>query len=129
MTLNISHDVYPPVEVKGSEYFIDLLFFNRILRSLFAVELKSKKFKAEYAGKMNLYLGLLDDYVKEQEENPSIGLILCADKNSIEADYALRDIQKPMGVAEMVLSKVLPSNLADKLPDPKILESKILDAL
>jgi len=114
------------IEVKGNEYFIDMLFFNRILRSLFAVELKSKKFKAEYAGKMNLYLGLLDDYVKQPDENPSIGLILCTDRNSIEADYALRDIRKPMGVAEIVLSKVLPSDLADKLPDTKLLENEIL---
>ena len=117
------------IEAKGNEYFIDMLFFNRILHSLFAVELKAKKFKAEYAGKMNLYLGLLDDYVKQSDENPSIGLILCTDKNSVEADYALRDIHKPMGVAEIKLSKVLPSDLADKLPDPKLLENEILHEL
>lgn len=117
------------IEAKGNEYFIDMLFFNRILHSLFAVELKAKKFKAEYAGKMNLYLGLLDDYVKQPDENPSIGLILCTDKNSVEADYALRDVNKPMGVAEITISKVLPSNLADKLPDPKLLESEILNEL
>ncbi len=114
------------IEAKGNEYFIDLLFFNRILKSLFCVEIKSKKFKAEYAGKMNLYLGLLDDYVKLPDENPSIGLILCGDKNTFEADYALRDINKPIGIAEIILSKVLPANLADKLPDLKLLKNEIL---
>ena len=117
------------LEVKGSEYFIDLLFFNRILRTLFCVELKSKKFKAEYAGKMNLYLGLLDDYVKLPDENPSIGLILCTDKNTVDADYALRDMHKPMGIAEIRLAKVLPSSLVDKLPDPRQLEHEILHEL
>lgn len=106
--------------------FIDLLFFNRITHSLFAVELKAKKFKAEYAGKMNLYLGLLDDYVKQADENPSIGLILCTDRNSFEADYALRDVNKPMGIAEIKLSKVLPKELAGKLPDLKELKNEIL---
>src|SRR5690606_15712339 len=75
------------IVAKENEYYIDLLFFNRIIRSLFAVELKAGKFKAEYAGKMNLYLGLLDDYVKQPEENPSIGLILCTSRDSIEIDY------------------------------------------
>jgi len=78
---------------------------------------------------MNLYLDLLDDYVKRPDENPSIGLILYTDKNSVEADYALRDVNKPMGVAEITISKVLPSNLADKLPDPKLLENEILNEL
>lgn len=78
---------------------------------------------------MNLYLGLLDDYVKLSDENPSIGLILCADKNSVEADYALRDAHKPMGIAEITLSKVLPENLVDKLPDTKLLENEILQEL
>ena len=114
------------IVAKENEYFIDLLFFNRILRSLFCVEIKAKKFKAEYAGKMNLYLGLLDDYVKQPDENPSIGLILCTNRNSVEADYALRDVNKPMGIAEIKLSKILPKELVGKLPDPKELENEIL---
>lgn len=113
----------------NNEYFIDLLFMNRILQSLFCVEIKAGKFKAEYAGKMNLYLGLLDDYVKLPHENPSIGLILCTRKNSIDVDYALRDIHKPMGVAEIKLSKVLPKELIGKLPDPRDLENELLHEL
>lgn len=113
----------------GNEYFIDLLFFNRITRSLFAIELKSKKFKAEHAGKMNLYLGLLDDYVKLPDENPSIGLILCTDRNSFELDYALRDLNKPVGVAEIRLSKILPKELVGKFPDPNQLKRELLHEL
>lgn len=114
------------ISAQGHEYFIDMLFFNRIIKSLFCVEIKAKKFKAEYAGKMNLYLSLLDEYVKQPDENPSIGLILCTDKNAFEAEYALRDVNQPIGVAEMVLSKVLPSNLVDKLPDLNLLKDEIL---
>jgi predicted nuclease of restriction endonuclease-like (RecB) superfamily len=117
------------ISAQENEYFIDLLFFNRILQSLFCVELKAGKFKAEYAGKMNLYLGILDDYVKQPHENPSIGLILCTSRNSVEVDYALRDLNKPMGVSELNLSKVLPKELVGKLPDPLALESEILHEL
>lgn len=117
------------IVAQGNEYYIDLLFFNRIIHSLFAVELKVGKFKAEYAGKMNLYLGLLDDYVKQPDENPSIGLILCTNRNSIEVDYALRDLHKPVGVAEIKLSKVLPKEFIGKLPDPQELENEIRHTL
>lgn len=113
----------------NNEYFIDLLFMNRILQTLFCVEIKAGKFKAEYAGKMNLYLGILDDYVKLPHENPSIGLILCTSKNSIDVDYALRGIHKPMGVAEIKLSKVLPKELIGKLPDPQELKDELLHEL
>jgi len=117
------------IVAKENEYYIDLLFFNRIIKSLFAVELKAGKFRAEYAGKMNLYLGLLDDYVKQPDENPSIGLILCTNRNSIEVDYALRDLHKPVGVAEIKLSKVLPKEFVGKLPDPHELENEIRHSL
>ena len=91
--------------------------------------LKGGKFKAEYAGKMNLYLGLLDDYVKQPDENPSIGLILCTNRNSIEVDYALRDLHKPVGIAEIQLSKILPKDFIGKLPDPQELQDEILHTL
>lgn len=113
----------------GNDYFIDLLFFNRRLSSLIAVELKSGKFKAEYAGKMNLYLGLLDDFVREEGENQSIGIIMCADRSGIEVDYALRDLNKPVGVAELKLSKILPNQLIGMLPNPEELRKEILQEL
>jgi predicted nuclease of restriction endonuclease-like (RecB) superfamily len=110
-------------------YRIDLLFFNRITQSLVAVELKMSHFKAEYAGKMNLYLKLLDEKVKLEHENNSIGLILCTDRNDVEVDYVLPDLNRPIGVAELKLSKVLPKELSGKLPDPELLKKKILQNL
>jgi hypothetical protein len=71
-----------------SEYFIDLLFYHRKLQSLVAIELKTTKFKAEYAGKMNFYLNLLDDYVREPNENPSIGIILCSERSRFDLGTA-----------------------------------------
>lgn len=117
---------YRLVAPSGTESFIDILFFNRRLRCLVAIELKAGKFKPEYAGKMNYYLNLLDDLVKEDWENPSIGIILCTERNRIDVEYALRGIDKPVGVSEFKLSRELPSDLADKLPDPAKLEAELL---
>ena len=82
---------------------MDMLFFHRGLRSLVAIELKLGAFKAEYVGKMNLYLSLLDRLEKGENENPSIGIILCADKDHLDVEIALQDINKPIGVAEYQL--------------------------
>lgn len=109
----------------GKEYFIDLLFFNRLLRCLVAMELKVGEFRPEYAGKMNFYLNLLDDFVREKDENPSIGIILCAERDRFEVEYALRGIEKPIGVSEFRLTKELPAELSDMLPDPKEIEETI----
>ncbi|MDR1268161.1 MAG: PDDEXK nuclease domain-containing protein [Planctomycetaceae bacterium] len=86
------------------EYFIDLLFFNRRIHSLVAIELKVGTFKPEYIGKMNYYLGLLDLQMKQDDENPSIGIILCADKGKVDIELALRDFKKPIGIAEYMLN-------------------------
>ena len=91
------------LEYNNKEYFIDILFFHRGLRSLIAVELKIGAFKAEYVGKMNLYLSLLDRIEKGKDENPSIGIILCADKDHLDVEIALQDVNKPIGVAEYQL--------------------------
>jgi predicted nuclease of restriction endonuclease-like (RecB) superfamily len=91
------------LEYNGKEYFVDMLFFHRGLRSLVAIELKIGSFKAEYVGKMNLYLSLLDRLEKSANENPSIGIILCADKDHLDVEIALQDINKPIGVAEYQL--------------------------
>lgn len=107
------------------EYFIDILFFNRRLNSLVALEIKTGKFKPEYVGKMNFYLNLLDDFVREPHENQSIGIILCADRDNFEVDYALRGLDKPMGISEFRLTRHLPSELTDKLPDPRQIEKEI----
>lgn len=91
------------LEYNGKEYFVDMLFFHRGLRSLVAIELKIGSFKAEYIGKMNLYLSLLDKLEKEEGENQSIGIILCADKDRLDVEIALQDINKPIGVSEYQL--------------------------
>ncbi len=91
------------LEYNHKEYFVDMLFFHRGLQSLVAIELKIGSFKAEYVGKMNLYLSLLDKLEKGENENPSIGIILCADKDHLDVEIALQDINKPIGVAEYQL--------------------------
>jgi len=91
------------LEYNNKEYFVDMLFFHRGLCSLIAIELKIGSFKAEYVGKMNLYLSLLDKLEKGENENQSIGIILCADKDHLDVEIALQDINKPIGVAEYQL--------------------------
>ena len=108
-----------------SEYFIDLLFYHRKLQSLVAVELKSKRFKPEYAGKMNFYLNLLDEFVKEPHENPSIGIILCGEHSRFDVEYALRGIDKPVGVAGYQLTQDVPEKLRNALPNAQQLKDKI----
>ncbi len=88
------------LEYNGKEYFVDMLFFHRELRSLIAIELKIGSFKPEYVGKMNMYLSLLDKLEKGENENQSIGIILCADKDHLDVQIALQDVGKPIGVAE-----------------------------
>lgn len=104
-------------EVEGHDYYIDLLFFSRKLRSLVAFELKRGKFKTEYTGKLNFYLSALDEYVKLPDENPSIGIVLCKSKNDKIVELSFRDKSKPMGVATYRTSSELPKELRNALPD------------
>ncbi|NMX21929.1 DUF1016 domain-containing protein [ANME-1 cluster archaeon GoMg4] len=113
------------IVLKENEYFIDLLFYHRYLKCLIALDLKIGKFIPEYAGKMNFYLNLLDDMVKLPDENPSIGLILCKEKDNIIVEYALRNIEKPMGVAKYYLTRKLPAELLKQLPAPEVIETKL----
>jgi len=111
--------------LEENEYYIDLLFFHRKLNALVAIELKVGKFKPEYAGKMNFYLNLLNDKVKMPHEKPSIGIILCTDKNKVEVEYSLQTISQPMGVSTYTIKENLPSELKNTLPTREELESKI----
>ena len=108
--------------VEGEEGFIDLLFFNRRLRSLVAIELKSGKFQPEYAGKMNYYLSALDEYVRMPDENPSIGIILCRSMNEKKVEFSFRDMTKPMGVATYHSTAELPDVYRDILPSAEELK-------
>jgi predicted nuclease of restriction endonuclease-like (RecB) superfamily len=107
--------------VDEEEYFVDLLFFNRKIQSLVAIDLKKGKFKAEYIGKLNLYLSALDDYVKLPHENASIGIILCKEKNNKVVEFSIRDTSKPMGVVTYKLAHELPEKYKNILPDENIL--------
>jgi predicted nuclease of restriction endonuclease-like (RecB) superfamily len=105
------------VEVAGEELFIDLLFFNRELNALVAIELKTGKFRASYLGQLNLYLSALDEYVRKPHENPSIGIILCKEMNHTFVQFAVRDYTKPMGVATYRTSEEMPEKWRKALPD------------
>ncbi len=112
--------------VDEDEYFVDLLFFHRGLQALVAFDLKKGKFKPEYVGKMNFYLSALDDMLKQEHENPSIGIILCKEKNNKKVEYSFRDFSKPMGVAAYKTSDTLPVQLKNALPDAETLK-KLMD--
>ncbi len=116
------------LEVENKEYSVDLLLFHRRLKCLVAIDLKVGEFKPEYVGKMQFYLSALDDRVREPDENPSIGIILCKEKNRTIVEYALRDTNKPIGVATYRIIKQLPKELIGELPSPEEI-AKLLDGL
>ena len=105
------------LEVSGEEMFVDLLFFNRELNSLVAVELKSGKFRSSYLGQLSTYLSALDTYVRKPHENPAIGILLCRDISQSFVEFAIRDYDKPMGVATYRATKDMPERLRNALPD------------
>jgi predicted nuclease of restriction endonuclease-like (RecB) superfamily len=107
------------LEVDGKEYFIDLLLFHRRLKCLVALELKIGEFEPEFVGKMQFYLAALDTQVREDGENPSIGIILCKEKNRTIVEYALRNAGRPIGVATYRIVKRLPKELKGQLPSPE----------
>jgi len=115
------------LEVDGEEFFIDLLLFHRRLKSLVAIELKIGKFQPEFVGKMQFYLTALDRQVRQADENPSIGIILCKEKNRTVVEYALYDAHKPIGVATYRTVKRLPKELRGQLPGPEEI-AKLLEA-
>ncbi len=110
----------------GEDQYIDLLFFNRELNCLVAVELKTGKFKTAYLGQLQGYLSVLDGFERKPHENPSIGIILCKDMNKSFVDYVIRDYARPMGVATYKTSKDMPEKLKNALPDVEDLR-KLLD--
>jgi predicted nuclease of restriction endonuclease-like (RecB) superfamily len=104
------------LEVGGEDFYIDLLFYHLKLHCYVAIELKSGPFRPEYAGKLNFYLTALDEEVKTEADTPSIGLILCKDRNRVIAEYALRDLAKPIGISRYELAASLPEALRSDLP-------------
>lgn len=105
------------LEVEGHEFSIDLLFYNRILRRLVVFEIKKDRFKPEYTGQLHFYLNVLDDKVKLPDEFPSIGIILCKEKQDSIVQYSIRNMNTPMGVATFMNSSEPPAEIQQVLPD------------
>lgn len=115
------------VEVGDDDFYIDLLFYHLKLRCFVVVDLKKGGFKPEYAGKMNFYLSVVDDKLRHATDAPSIGLILCQDRNQVVAEYALRGLSKPIGVSEYELTRALPVDLRSALPTVEEIEAELTE--
>jgi predicted nuclease of restriction endonuclease-like (RecB) superfamily len=110
------------LDIGDKEYRVDLLLFHRKLRCLVAIDLKIGEFTPEMAGKMQFYLSVLNDTVREEHENPSIGIIICKSKNRTIVEYALKDAHQPIGIASYTIETTLPENLQQLLPSAALLE-------
>ena len=114
-----------PLEVGGEEFFIDLLFYHLKLRAYIVIELKVKDFIPEYAGKLSFYLSAANDLLKHPTDNPTIGLLICKNKNDIIAEYALKNINQPIGVTEYQLTKLFPEEFKSSLPSIEEIENEL----
>lgn len=115
------------LNVGGEDFYIDLLFYNLNLRCYVVVELKTGEFKPDYAGQLNFYLSAVDGILKKKTDNPSIGLLLCKSKNDLIAEYALKDMSKPMGVSAYKVTSSLPEHLGKELPSIEDIQKRIRD--
>ncbi|KPA10387.1 protein containing DUF1016 [Candidatus Magnetomorum sp. HK-1] len=113
------------LEVGGDEFFIDLLFYHVKLHSYIVIELKSVKFKPEFTGKLNFYVSAVDGILKTEQDNPTIGILICKSKNETVVEYALKDINKPIGVSEYIITKNLPDEFKSALPSIEDIETEL----
>jgi predicted nuclease of restriction endonuclease-like (RecB) superfamily len=114
-----------PLAIGKHEYYVDLLFYHFKLRRFVVIELKKGKFKPEYAGKLNFYCNVVDDVLKHQDDQSTVGLILCQDKDELVAEYAFKGIDKPIGVSEYQLMKDLPKEFQSSLPSVEAIEAEL----
>jgi YhcG PDDEXK nuclease domain len=114
-----------PLKVSDDDFYLDLLFYHLKLRCFVVIELKKGKFKPEYAGKVNFYCSVVDDLLRYEFDQPTIGLILCQTTDRVLAEYTLRDIHKPIGVADYEFSRALPQELASSLPSIEEIETEL----
>lgn len=115
------------IEVSDKDFYIDLLFYHINLKCYIVIELKAGEFKPEYAGKLNFYLSAVDDKIKDENDNPSIGIILCKTKDKLTAEYALRSLTAPISINEFRLMDSIPENLKTSLPTIEELEQEFSD--
>ena len=113
------------LNVGGDDFYIDLLFYNLNLRCYVVIELKTGEFKPEYAGQLNFYLSAVDGILKKEQDNPSIGLLLCKSKNDLVAEYSLKDVSKPIGVSAYQITSSLPEELERQLPSVEDIQKRI----
>lgn len=113
-----------PLSVNGRDYFLDLLFYHARLKCYVVIELKAGEFKPEYVGKLNFYLSAVDDQLRGEGDQPTIGLILCKDKHKLDVEYALRDVHKPMGVSSFI-TKDIPLSVQSQLPTVQEIEREL----
>lgn len=113
------------LEIENEDYYIDLLFYNLKVRSYVVIELKTTEFKPEYAGKLNFYLSAVDKYIKNENDNPTFGILLCKDKKRVTAELALKDINKPIGVSEYKILSEIPEFLENTLPSIEDIEKRL----
>ncbi len=113
------------IKVSEKDYYIDLLFYHLELRCYVVIELKAGIFKPEHTGKLNFYLSAIDTLVKKKEDNQTIGILLCKKKDRVEAEFALRDLNKPIGISDYLLTKAIPEEIKTKLPTVEQLENEL----
>lgn len=113
------------LNVGGDDFYLDLLFYNLNLCCYVVIELKTGEFKPEFAGQLNFYLSAVDGILKKESDNPSIGLLLCKSKNNLVAEYALKDMSKPIGVSEYTITSSLPKDLEKQLPSVEDIQKRI----
>jgi len=114
-----------PIQVGERDFFIDLLFYHAQLHCYVVIELKIGDFEPEHAGKLNFYIKAIDEQLCKEADQPTIGILLCKNKDRLVAEYALSDIQKPIGVSEYQLTQSLPENLQSKLPSIEEIENEL----
>ena len=112
------------IEVSGDDYYIDLLMYNSFMHRYMVVELKNTEFKPEYIGKLNFYCSAVDDILCREGDHRTIGLLLCKTKDKVKAEYALRDIVKPIGISDYELGQILPNDFRGSLPTIEEIESE-----
>ena len=117
------------LEVGEDDFYIDLLFYHLKLRCFVVVELKKGKFKPEYSGQVNFYCSAVDSILAQERDKPTIGLILCQEKNEIVAEYSLRNMSQPIGISEYVLTEFLPKEFESSLPTIKMIENELTNSL
>ncbi len=117
------------LEIGDDDFYIDLLFYHLKLRCFVVVELKKGKFKPEYSGQVNFYCSAVDSVLAQKDDKPTIGLILCQEKNEIVAEYSLRNMSQPIGISEYQLTEVLPKEFESSLPTIEMIENELANSL